>query len=96
MGIVNAALLSKNLERLNRLAEDFSPETIASAARDRTGNSAITPAAIENFIEIGNLASQKMLISAKQERRLRTFARELTDEALKAAQEHPAKDEVEK
>lgn len=85
MGIVNAKLLADNLARFNNLSEDFSAETIASASRDRTGVD-INATEVEAFLKIGNLASKKMLISAKQEKRLKTFAKEKTAQAMSSIQ----------
>lgn len=77
MGIVNAKLLADNLLRINGLKKvELSDETIASAARDRTGDSSITPQDIESFRKLGNIGSKRMLISAKQGKKLMQFAKD--------------------
>jgi hypothetical protein len=75
MGIVNAKLLADNLKRINDLNKvGLSDETIASAARDKTGDSSITAQDIDSFKKIGNISSKKMLISANQGKKLTQFA----------------------
>jgi len=75
MGIVNAKLLADNLKRINDLLKvGLSEDTIASAARDKTGDASITAQDIESFTKMGNMGSKKMLISANQGKKLTKFA----------------------
>ncbi len=82
MGIVNAKLLSDNLSRIADLAEDFSPETIASAIRDKTGDASVSPSDVSSFLKLGAIGSTKMLVSAKQAKKLRGYAQAETAAAL--------------
>lgn len=95
MGVVNAELLAKNLERVNGLAEVFSSETIASAMRDRTGVSTITAEKVDGFLELANLGSKKMLISAKQEKKLNALAGDAQEAATAALAQASTKESKE-
>lgn len=77
MSIVNAKLLSDNLHRINDLHNvGFSDQTIASAARDKTGDASITADDVAGFRKLGNIGSSRMLISAKQGKKLTQFAKD--------------------
>lgn len=84
MSIVNAKLLADNLKRINDLHDvGLSDETIASAARDKTGES-ITAEDIGSFRKVGNVSEKKMLISANQGKKLTQFAQGAKDNAASA------------
>lgn len=88
MSIVNAKLLADNLKRINGLHEaGLSDETIASAARDKTGDASITAEDIGSFRKVGNVSEKKMLVSAKQSKRLTQFAHAAKDTAASAVAE---------
>jgi hypothetical protein len=75
MSIVNDKLLADNLKRINDLHKaGLSYETIASASRDRTGDSSISQEEISSFHKIGNIANKQMLIKAKPSKKLIQFA----------------------
>lgn len=77
MSIVNAKLLSDNLVRMNDLQRvGLSDETIASAARDKTGDASITAQDVAGFRKLGNIGSSRMLVSAKQRKKLMQFAKD--------------------
>lgn len=97
MGIVNAKLLADNLLRINGLKKvELSDETIASAARDKTGDSSITPQDIASFCKLGNIGSNRMLISAKQGKKLTHFARDANVAAAKVVENAKEKARVRK
>lgn len=77
MSIVNAKLLSDNLRRINDLQKvGLSDQTIASAARDKTGDASITADDVAGFRKLGNVGSSRMLVSAKQGKKLMQFAKD--------------------
>lgn len=85
MSIVNAKLLSDNLRRMNDLHNvGFSDETLASAARDKTGDTAITADDVAGFRKLGNIGSSRMLISAKQGKKLKQFAKDADATGMRA------------
>lgn len=92
MGIVNAKLLADNLKRINGLQKvGLSDETIASAARDKTGDASITAQDVAGFSKLGNIGSERMLISAKQGRKLTEFARAADTTAAEAVNDAKTK-----
>lgn len=77
MSIVNAKLLSDNLHRINDLHNvGFSDQTIASAARDKTGDVSITADDVAGLRKLGNIGSSRMLVSAKQWKKLKQLAKD--------------------
>lgn len=85
MTIVNDKLLADNLKRINSLHKvGLSDDTIASAARDRTGDPSITAEDITRFRKVANVAAKKMLISANQGKKLTQFAQGANDKATSA------------
>ena len=76
MSIITAKLLSDNLDNINELHNlGFSDETIASAARDKTGDESIAANEIAGFRKLGNIGSNRMLVSAKQVKKLEQLAK---------------------
>jgi hypothetical protein len=88
MSIVNAKLLAENIKRFNSLHKvGLSNDTIASAARDKTGDASITAQDVAGFSKLANLGSTRMLVSAKQAKKLTQFAKDADAAAAKAVGE---------
>lgn len=88
MGVVNSELLTNNVKRINELQKaGLSDETIASAARDKTGDASITAQDVAGFSKLGNIGSKRMLISANQGKKLTKFAQHADAVAAKVVDE---------